>query len=93
MVNCSGCHSLQNTTNNQDNGPSLGLIYNRKVGTDINFFNYSKSAIDKSFYWSSKNLYKFMQNPNELIPGTKCGLNYKPIKNMSDRADLLTFLK
>jgi cytochrome c2 len=80
MVNCSGCHSLETVTNTPDNGPTLGLIFNRKVATDLDYFHYSKSAIDKNFYWTTKNLYKFFSDPYSLIPGTRCGVAMKPLK-------------
>ena len=80
QINCAGCHTLESTTNKQDNAPALGLIYNRKVGTDLNYFNYSNSVLEKSFFWSSKNLYNFMANPSSLLPGNKCGLSFKPLK-------------
>lgn len=93
MVNCASCHSLETTTNTVDNGPSLGLIFNRKVATDINYLHYSRAAIDRNFFWTAKNLYKFMFDPLKMIPGTRCGLALKPIASESDRADLVTFLK
>jgi cytochrome c len=93
MVNCASCHSLETTTNNVDSGPTLGLIFNRKVATDINYLHYSKAAIEKSFHWSTKNLYNFLIDPFKLIPGTRCGVGYKPVKSESDRADLVSFFK
>jgi cytochrome c2 len=50
-------------TNNSDSAPTLGLIFNRKAATDINYFHYSNSAIAKTFYWTTKNLFKFMADP------------------------------
>ncbi len=93
MINCASCHALETVTNSVDNGPSLGLIFNRKVATDLNYVNYSNAAIAKSFYWSTKNLFKFMADPQAMIPGTRCGVVNKPIKSEADRADLITFLK
>lgn len=46
------------TKNNQ--GPSFGLLFNRKAGTDDQFINYTKPLLESSFYWNSLNLYKFM---------------------------------
>ncbi len=93
MVNCASCHGLESVTNNQESAPSLGMIFNRKVGTDLNFFNYTKSLQDKSFFWTTKNLYNFFANPSSMLPGTSCGLAFKPLKSESDRADLITFLR
>lgn len=81
MVNCSGCHSLEMLTNNSDSAPTLGLIFNRKAATDLNYFHYSNTAIAKTFYWTTKNLFKFMADPESLIPGTRCGLAMKPLKS------------
>lgn len=81
MVNCAGCHALESITNNQDTAPSLGLIFNRKVGTDLNFFNYTKSLLDGRLFWNSLNLYNFFAEPNNLLPGNRCGLMLKPMKD------------
>lgn len=60
MVNCASCHSLDSVTIQQDPAPSLGLIYNRKAGTDTNYWNYSKPILDSNFFWNNKNLFNFM---------------------------------
>ena len=69
------------------------MIFNRKVATDLDYFHYTKAAINKSFYWTTKNLFKFMADPESLIPGTRCGLAMKPLTQEGDRADLVTFLR
>ena len=42
MANCSGCHAMTaSSSSSNTNGPSLGLIYNRKAGSDPTYLGYS----------------------------------------------------
>jgi cytochrome c2 len=46
-----------------------------------------------NFFWTPRNLYKFMGNTSLLLPKTSCRLSTHPLKNESDRADLLALFK
>ena len=44
-------------------GPSLGLIYNKKMGSDPFYTRYSNIMIEANLFWTEKNLFKFLKNP------------------------------
>jgi len=44
-------------------GPALGLVFNRKIGSDTDYEGYSDPMIKRMGYWSAGSLYKFMYNP------------------------------
>lgn len=92
-MNCSQCHSLEPTSTDGLKGPALGLIYNRRVGSDKNYQAYSKEMLQSNFFWSAKNLYNFMYRPKDVISFTKCRLYEKGLTDESDRADLIMFLR
>ena len=93
MKNCGGCHSLDAVDVKDMRGPSLGLIYNRRVGSNTNYESYSDSMLKSTFFWTAKNLYKFMANTHTLIPDTRCWLKKHPLHSEEDRADLITLFK
>lgn len=74
-------------------GPSLGLIYNKRVGSNLNYDYYTDSMLKRSFFWTAKNLYAFMANPQALVPKTSCGLVKNPLTSEEDRADLITMFR
>ena len=42
MMNCAGCHSMESSSSSSfTKGPALGLIYNRKIGSDVEYTGYS----------------------------------------------------
>jgi cytochrome c2 len=79
MKNCATCHSLEAVDVRDMKGPSLGLIYNRRVGANTNYVSYSDKMLKSTFFWSAKNLFRFMANPNSLVPDTACWLRKHPI--------------
>lgn len=46
-----------------------------------------------NFYWTARNLYNFMGNTKLLLPKTNCWLATHPLRDESDRADLLALFK
>ena len=46
MINCAGCHSLEPSSGSSSKlGPALGLIYNRKAGSDSSYEAYSDKLV------------------------------------------------
>ena len=41
MKNCAGCHSIEGVDSKPMKGPNLGVIYNRRVGSNSNYENYT----------------------------------------------------
>lgn len=46
-----------------------------------------------NFHWTPRNLYNFMGNTKLLLPKTSCWLATHPLRDESDRADLLALFK
>ena len=86
--NCSACHEFSLPHKNKI-GPSLALLLNRKVGS-LDDYKYSKAFMTKEANWDLLNLYYFLKNPKEWIPGTK--MSYRGIKKENDLVNVLKFL-
>jgi len=74
-------------------GPPLGLIFNRRVGSNTVFSLYSSEMMSASFHWTARNLYCFMSNPTSLFKNSTCRLQRSPLANEEDRADLITLFR
>ncbi|HZR73216.1 hypothetical protein [Bradyrhizobium sp.] len=64
-------------------------IVGRAAGT-VPGYNYSPALRNAKIIWTEQNLDKWLNNPQELIPGTKM---FYEVKNAQDRADIIAFLK
>ena len=72
-ANCLSCHVLDaNSYYRNSTGPALGLIYERRNGSDIFFTGYSMGFLKSDFLWSSSKLNLYLKNPRAMIPETKC---------------------
>lgn len=68
MIYCAPCHSLESTSEGKNTiGPSLGLIFNRKTATDFTYEGYSNAMINSRIYWTTRNLYRFMISPQQVV--------------------------
>ncbi len=90
---CSACHTLDAIDPKPHKGPSLGLIYNKRAGSNMNFHDYTDQLIKSTFFWSPLNLYRFMADPESLVPKTTCWLAKHPLTSEEDRADLITMFR
>lgn len=79
MRHCSTCHSLEGIDPRPNKGPSLGLIFNRRAGSNMSYEQYSNQILKSGLFWTSKNLYKFMGNASSLFPKTTCKLRTHPL--------------
>ena len=79
MKYCSQCHSLEGVDGKIMKGPNLGLIYNRRVGSNANYDTYTDNMLKSSLFWTPLNLYRFMANANSVIPKTSCKLAKSPL--------------
>ena len=86
--NCSACHEFRLPHKNKI-GPSLALLLNRKIGS-LDDYKYSKAFMSKEANWDLLNLYYFLKNPKEWIPGTK--MSYRGIKKENDLVNVLKYL-
>ena len=86
--NCSACHEFSLPHKNKI-GPSLALLLNRKIGS-LDGYKYSKAFISKEADWDLLNLYYFLKNPKEWMPGTR--MSYRGIKKENDLVNVLKYL-
>jgi cytochrome c len=69
---CRACHEVGPDAKNKL-GPTLNNIIGRKAGT-VEGFNYSdanKEAGSKGLVWTEEVLFKYLETPMKLMPGTK----------------------
>ena len=83
---CVSCHSF---TKNKI-GPSLGNIFDQKVGT-VEGFKYSKAMKNSDIVWNDCSLDKFLKKPKKYIKGTK--MRFVGLKKESHRDALIKYLK
>ncbi|MCR9177861.1 MAG: cytochrome c family protein [Alphaproteobacteria bacterium] len=88
---CTACHSLDDGGGNKV-GPALWDIVGReKAAMDGFAYSDALAGFDDPKIWTYASLNKFMYKPKEYIPGTK--MNYAGLKKVSDRADLIAYLR
>jgi cytochrome c2 len=94
MRYCASCHSLEgsNQGTNSVMGPALGLVYGKRAGSD-KYFNFSDSYVKSKKVWTEKNLFKYLYDPKKDFPDSKCNIPGGGLKDESDRADLIRFMR
>lgn len=84
---CLACHSLAHNRV----GPRHCGLFGRRAGS---LPGYAYSAAMKKYgmtvTWNAETLDHFLQNPLEVVPGTKMG--YAGVKDAQERADLIAYL-
>lgn len=86
---CTPCHSLQPDRNMT--GPSLADLWGRKAGSLPSFERYSDALKSSRIIWDDRSLDGWLTDPERMVPDNE--MPFKGIKDASDRADLLAFLK
>lgn len=89
---CATCHQIGEGAKNRA-GPQLNGIFGRTAGT-VDGFRYSKSferAGAKGLEWHYDQLDAFLENPRQLVPGTR--MSFRGVKDGADRADVIAYLR
>jgi cytochrome c len=86
-VNCTPCHSLKSRAVNV--GPPLNDVVGRKAGTSAGY-DYSPEMKASGITWTPAELARFIQNPIDVVPGTKMALG--PL-TPQEASDVVTYLQ
>jgi cytochrome c len=89
---CRACHAIGPAAQNKA-GPALTGIVGRKAGTAPGF-NYSDAMKDKAargLVWTDATLAQFLEAPDAFVPNNV--MAFPGLKNPTERADLIAFLK
>lgn len=81
---CSSCHSVDEN----DLGPMHRGVVGRKAGS-VPEFNYSPALRSSGIVWDASTLDRWLQNPSELVPGTKM---FFRLTDAQSRADVIAYL-
>lgn len=90
-INCTVCHSPVLGPENlviMKQGPSLVGVSGRTAGS-LPHFNYTKAIRESGFTWNPGTLYRFLENPMEVVPGTTMPI---PVADPRNRADVVAYL-
>ena len=90
-ISCAVCHSPVLGPENlvlMKQGPSLVGVVGRQAGSQQHF-NYTKAIRESGFTWNAATLYKFLENPMEVVPGTTMPI---PVADPRNRADVVAYL-
>lgn len=91
QVSCAICHSSELGPDNTvvtRQGPSLVGIVGRPAGS-LPYFSYTKAIRSSELKWTPGTLYRFLENPMTVVPGTTMPI---PVSDPRNRADVVAYL-
>ena len=86
---CIACHSVDKDGPNKV-GPHLWNVIGRNKGS-ISDYNYSPAMIAKGGKWDYADLFAFLKNPRQYLPGTK--MSFAGLSKPEDIANVIEFLR
>jgi cytochrome c len=81
---CGGCHSVEADRI----GPRHAGLIGRRAGS-VPGYDYSPALARSRLVWDARNLERWLQNPEALIPGQQMGYR---LDDPAIRADIIAFL-
>ena len=84
---CKVCHVVDKGVNRV--GPSLYGVVGRHSGTAPGY-TYSAANKNSGLVWTAAELFKYLEAPQKVIPGTK--MAFAGLKKPEDRANVIAFL-
>ncbi len=88
FARCRSCHVLEEGVNRV--GPSLYGIIGREAGS-VEGFRYSEANASSGVTWTEENLFEYLENPREYIPGTI--MAFPGLRDEQDRADVIAYIE
>ena len=88
FVQCKTCHVVTAGVNRI--GPSLHGIVGRHA-SKMAGYKYSAANIKSNLVWTPEVLFKYLEAPQKMVPGTK--MAFAGLKKPQDRADVIAYLK
>jgi glucose/arabinose dehydrogenase/cytochrome c2 len=91
-ASCAMCHSPvlgPDHTVIAKQGPSLAGVIGRAAGS-LPHFSYTKSLRESGLTWNAETLYRFLENPMVVVPGTTMPI---PVSDPRNRADVIAYLE
>lgn len=84
-ASCGSCHSLDANRV----GPAHRGVYGRKAGT-ARGYTYSPAMRGARIVWNEATLDRFLQNPQQMVRGTRMGFR---LTDPARRADVIAYLR
>ena len=90
-LGCASCHAIGPGAR-AGFGPQLNGVIGRVAGSTVDYQSRYSAAMKKSgIVWSEQTLTKFINSPNDLVPGTN--MRFWGLSNETKLANLLAYLK